>query len=92
MHFFETFPRFFKKYARFGKKQDTSDPNQQRYFKSANNLPWAIKISDDWHYPREYIDVLWAYPDYEQWVETSGSQSVDWYKTSERNTHFYQPE
>ena len=78
--------------ARFGQNQDTSDPSQQRYFKSVNNLPWAIKITDDWHYPREYIDVLWAYPDYEQWVESSGSQSADWYKTSERTTHFYQPE
>ena len=64
--------------ARFGTKQDTSVPSQQGYFKSASNLPWAIKTTDDWHYPREYIDVLWVYRDYEQWVETSGSQSADW--------------
>lgn len=73
----------------FGRKSDTSDPSIGRYFKSNDNLPWGLKISDDWSYPREYIDVLWAYPDYESWVESSGQQATDWYKTSTRSSHFY---
>jgi LruC domain-containing protein len=79
-------------YSRFGKADDTSDASQGRYFRSEDNLPWALKISEDWNYPREYIDVLWAYPDYESWVESSGEQVTDWYKISTRTTHFYSVE
>jgi LruC domain-containing protein len=79
-------------YARFGSADDTSDVSQERYFRSETNLPWGLKISNDWDYPREYIDVLWAYPDYESWVESSGSLATDWYQTSERTSHYYVPE
>jgi LruC domain-containing protein len=78
-------------FARFGTADDTSNVSQERYFRSTTNLPWGLKISDNWDYPREYIDVLWAYPDYEQWVESSGSLATAWYKTSERTSHFYVP-
>lgn len=78
--------------GRFGRFADTSDPSTGRYFKNEHNLPWGLKITDDWLYPREYIDVVWAYPDYEAWVESSGQASSNWYKTSDRVTHFYQPE
>jgi LruC domain-containing protein len=79
-------------FSRFGTGDDTSNASQGRYFRTKDNLPWAIQISDDWNYPREYIDVLWAYPDYETWVESSGTQNIDWYKTSPRTTHFYSVE
>lgn len=75
--------------GRFGRFDDTSDAQTGRYFKTEDNLPWAMKISDDWNYPREYIDILWAYPDFEPWVESSGNENVDWYKTSDRSTHYY---
>ncbi len=78
--------------ARFGRQDDTSDPSLDRFFKTSDNLPWAIQISDDWAYPREYIDVLWAYPDFETWVESSGQQALDWHKTSPRSTHYYLPQ
>ncbi|KZX00500.1 hypothetical protein JL49_11475 [Pseudoalteromonas luteoviolacea] len=78
--------------TRFGKVDDTSDANSNRYFRTADNLPWALTVSEEWNYPREYIDVLWAYPDYETWVESSGEQAQNWYITSDRDTHYYLPE
>ncbi|TQF71945.1 LruC domain-containing protein [Pseudoalteromonas luteoviolacea] len=78
--------------TRFGKVDDTSDAAANRYFRTADNLPWALMVSEEWHYPREYIDVLWAYPDYEAWVESSGEQAQNWYLTSDRDTHYYMPE
>jgi len=75
--------------GRFGRFDDTSDANTQRYFKNVNNLPWGIKISDDWNYPREYIDILWAYPAFEQWVESSGVEATNWHQISDRSTHYY---
>lgn len=78
--------------TRFGKVDDSSDPSLNRYFRTADNLPWALTVSEEFNYPREYIDVLWAYPNYETWVESSGAQAQDWYKTSDRDTHYYMPE
>ncbi|RLT96785.1 LruC domain-containing protein [Ketobacter sp.] len=75
--------------TQFGKFDDTSDPAQSRYFRSADNLPWAIQVAKPWRHPREYIDVLWAYPDYETWVESSGAQARDWHQTSDRIHHYY---
>jgi len=75
--------------SQFGKQDDTSDANSGRYFRNKNNLPWALQIPQQWRHPREYIDVLWAYPDYETWVETSGSEASDWFETSDRQHHYY---
>lgn len=75
--------------SQFGRKEDTSDPDTNRYFRNENNLPWALQIPQQWRHPREYIDVLWAYPDYEQWVESSGQEAADWFNTSDRVHHYY---
>jgi len=75
--------------SQFGRKDDTSNAATGRYFRNATNLPWALKIPQQWRYPREYIDVVWAYPDYEDWVESSGEQSNDWFNTSDRQHHYY---
>jgi len=75
--------------TQFGKYDDTSNAKTGRYFRTQANLPWAIKINEAWRYPREYIDIVWAYPNFEQWVESSGSTNADWYKTSTRVNNYY---
>ena len=75
--------------TQFGKFADTSDPEAGRFFRNAENLPWALQVPGKWRHPQEYIDILWAYPDYENWVETSGQESIDWYSTSDLETHYY---
>lgn len=75
--------------TQFGKFDDTSNESANRYFRTAQNLPWAIKVNTRWRHPREYIDIVWAYPDYEGWVESGGGQHGDWYKTSDRVNHYY---
>jgi len=75
--------------TQFGKFDDTSVANSGRYFRTQNNLPWAITIPGQWRHPREYIDITWAYPDFEKWVESSGSQNSNWYATSTKVNHYY---
>jgi LruC domain-containing protein len=75
--------------TQFGKFDDTSKIADGRYFRTQKNLPWALKISEPWRYPREYIDVVWAYPNFEKWVESSGATNTDWYKTSTRVNNYY---
>lgn len=75
--------------SQFGRKQDDSNPETGRYFRNADNLPWALKIDSDWRHPQEYIDIIWAYPDYEVWVESNGTEAVNWFETSDLETHYY---
>ncbi len=89
IHFADYAPTDLFDDTQFGKLADTSNPQEGRYFRSATNLPWALKIPTQWRYPREYIDVLWAYPDYEEWVESSGTEATEWFNSSDRDTHYY---
>ncbi|MEP7705681.1 LruC domain-containing protein [Paraglaciecola sp. 25GB23A] len=89
IHFADYPPTDLFNFGRFGRLDDTSEPQSGRYFRNEHNLPWALKINSDWRYPREYIDVLWAYPNYEIWVESAGQQAQDWYQSSERPHHIY---
>ncbi|VUD47000.1 hypothetical protein TDB9533_00937 [Thalassocella blandensis] len=75
--------------TQFGRFDDTSEPMNDRYFRNDKNLPWALKITTDWCYPSEYIDIVWAYPFYEKWVETSGVEAEQWYYASDRSNHYF---
>lgn len=89
IHFADYAPTDLFDFSQLGKKDDTSDENTGRFFRTQNNLPWALKVHTNWCYPREYIDVVWAYPDYEAWVESSGDSATDWFATSDRDTHYF---
>ncbi|PCJ19410.1 MAG: hypothetical protein COB04_05815 [Gammaproteobacteria bacterium] len=69
-----------------GKQDDATDPALGQYFRTEQNLPWALRIPTRWEHPQEYIDITWAYPDYQQWAESNGSQSTTWYLNN-RGTH-----
>jgi len=89
IHFADYAPTDLFDFSQFGKIDDTSDVSTGRYFRNENNLPWALKVNAQWRHPREYIDVVWAYPDFELWVESSGQEAMDWFTTSTRSTHYY---
>ncbi|UTZ29231.1 LruC domain-containing protein [Vibrio campbellii] len=63
----------------FGVGVDASDPAQGKYFKTANNLPWALLIVEDWNWPLERVDMVDAYPQFQTWAESAGEQSTDWH-------------
>lgn len=59
--------------------QDTSDPSSERYFKTVNNMPWALLIYDEWQWPRERVDLTTAYPDFADYTTSGGISNTDWY-------------
>ena len=59
--------------------QDTSDPSSERYFKTVNNMPWALLIYDEWQWPRERVDLTTAYPDFPDHTTSVGISNTDWY-------------
>lgn len=59
--------------------EDTSDPNTSRYFKTSNNMPWALLIYDEWKWPRERVDLVVAYPQFADYTTSGGETHTDWY-------------
>ncbi len=69
----------------FGQEDDDSDPASERYFKTADNLPWAIQISESFDYPAERVDILDAYLNFANWAQSGGSASTNWFTDAPGN-------
>ncbi|MCD6330253.1 MAG: LruC domain-containing protein [Candidatus Cloacimonetes bacterium] len=66
----------------WGTDDDDSNPATDRYFKTSNNLPWAVNIADVWDYPIELSQITWAYLFFADWAESGGTVHTDWYDSS----------
>ncbi|MCX6282447.1 MAG: LruC domain-containing protein [Bacteroidetes bacterium] len=66
----------------FGTADDNSIPAQSRYYKTSNNLPWALNISGKFSYPIERTAVNAAYLKFNDWAESAGVSYPDWYMNS----------
>ncbi len=64
----------------FGTVQDDSDPSNNRYYKTENNLPWAINIYESFDYPIEKREISTAYNYFIEWAESGGISYSDWYQ------------
>ncbi len=63
-----------------GSGDDDSDPENNRYYKTANNLPWAINIYEEFEYPVEKIEIIDAHLKFAPWAESGGEEFQEWYK------------
>jgi LruC domain-containing protein len=64
----------------FGLDDDVSDPTGGVYYKTANNLPWAINIYEQFDYPVEKQDIINVHLKFADWATSGGSAFSDWYK------------
>lgn len=65
--------------AYFGANDDTSDPATGRYYKTGNNLPWAINTPVLFDYTYEIIPIIQGYNHFATWAESGGISYPDWY-------------
>jgi len=63
----------------FGTSDDDSNPAEARYYKTVNNLPWCILLSDDFDYPLEKKEITQAYVYFGTWAQSDGGDRQDWY-------------
>ncbi len=72
----------------FGTAQDDSNPATGKYYKTKNNLPWAIHLTERFVYPNEKTPTNTGYNYFNQWAESGGTLYTDWYKniSGYRNT------
>jgi len=63
-----------------GSLADSSRPNEGRYYKSGNNMPWAINIALPFEYPQESRPINEAHTKFSTWAQSGGMTFKDWYK------------
>ena len=68
--------------AELGTFDDSSNPATGRYYKTANNLPWAFNLAERFSYPTEKSPVNTAYLHFIEWAQSSGATYSDWYKNT----------
>ena len=52
-------------------------------FRTANGHPWAIELvtpaNQPFRFPKERVDIIKAYSNFQTWATSQGSQKTDWY-------------
>lgn len=64
----------------FGTLQDDTNPATGKYYKTTNNLPWAINMYESFDYPIEKQQIVWAYLKFAAWATSEGTLFQDWYQ------------
>lgn len=64
----------------FRTSDDTSDPAKNRYYKTRNNIMWALHIPEEFRYTKESASILQAYTRMKDWALESGGLYQNWYK------------
>lgn len=64
----------------FGTGQDASNASAGKYYKTANNLPWAILIEERFDYPEEKAPINVTYKYFNEWAISGGVKQTTWFK------------
>jgi len=64
----------------FGTSHDNTIPGQNRWYKTSDNLPWAIHVMESFDYPKEKVDITSGYLKMGAWAESAGTVYIDWFK------------
>jgi len=73
-------PTIFANPSLFGTEDDTSNLTTGRYYKTIDNLPWALDIPVSWKYPIEKAQITKAYLAFRPWAESNGATHQNWYE------------
>lgn len=50
-------------------------------YSTSTGLPWALEVvtqGNTYKHPKEKVDILLAYPNFQSWAESNGSSNADW--------------
>lgn len=62
-----------------GTNSDDSNVGNGKYYKTSNNLPWALDLDCVWEYPIENADIIETYLKFQEWAESDGILFPDWH-------------
>lgn len=64
----------------FGTQADASNPSTGRYYKTAQGMPWAIEIPENFNYPQEKVSILNTYNYFDDWATSGGTAYPNWFR------------
>ena len=64
----------------FGQSFDDTQPSIGKYYKTVDNLPWAVSFPSKFEYPLETISIDLGHLKFIPWVLSNGEEYDDWYK------------
>lgn len=64
----------------FRQVHDDSDAANGRYYKTKENLPWALNITSSYDHTIESVQITSAHLKFAAWAESSGTRFPDWFK------------
>ncbi len=74
----------------FGLADDNTQVSASYLYQTSNGLPWALAINpgsaEEWNHPLERVDILQAYPDFQEFVESNGNKATSWFSHSNANS------
>jgi len=63
-----------------GRKFPSPLKDEEAFYRTAANLPWVVDfISSDYKVPVEKTPILEAYPEFQKWAESGGTENREWY-------------
>ena len=71
-----------------GTGMDDSNPNSNKFFLTAKNLPWGLYVPTEWEYPIEGAEILDAYLDFDDFAQ--GDSEMPWYQNNMNKNKIYQ--
>lgn len=75
--------------SKFGTKDDNTNPALNNYYKTSNNLPWALNLYKSFHYMSEQRDISRYYTKFAAWAESNGILFPDWYYNPNYIRYYY---
>jgi len=79
----------------FGTSEDDSNPGQGKYYKTANNLPWALLLPKVTEHPLENVQMTSAYLKFYDWASSGGEEYKNWFRKNNsefrNNDNIYYP-
>ena len=77
----------------FGQSADDTQPGIGKYYKTKENLPWAINFPSKFQYPVEKASIDVSHLNFINWVLSEGIDYKNWYKNNtgfRSTTNIYQ--
>jgi LruC domain-containing protein len=66
----------------FGQMQDNTIPASGKYYKTKDNLPWALNVTSSIPYTHTTNDFVTAYLKFADWAQSNGTLYTDWYQNN----------
>ncbi len=79
IHLADKLPTSLANTALFGTSSDNSSIAAGRYYKTSNNLPWALNLPVPFEYTNEKTPVIQGYKYFPDWAQSAGVLYTDWY-------------